>query len=54
MIDEARRRRPDRSLRTTIASFNERAQHLVRKLAFRETQIFRNPAGREFVIFVGD
>lgn len=53
VIDEAAKRRPDAAtLRTTIAAFNERAQHLVRQLGFGETQIFRNPAGREFVVFV--
>jgi ribosomal-protein-alanine N-acetyltransferase len=52
IIDEAQRRRPDAPLRTTIAAFNERAQHLIRKLGFAETQIFRSPAGREFVVFV--
>jgi ribosomal-protein-alanine N-acetyltransferase len=52
VIDEAQQRWPDQPLRTTIAAFNERAQHLVRKFGFSETEIFRNPSGREFVVFV--
>lgn len=54
ICDEARRRWPDRPLRTTVAAFNERSQSVVRALGFREVDIFRNPSGREFVIFVSD
>jgi len=50
VTDEAERRHPDVPLRTTVAAFNERALRLVRKAGFREQEIFRNPAGREFVI----
>jgi [ribosomal protein S18]-alanine N-acetyltransferase len=53
VCDEARSRWPDKLLRTTVAAFNERSQHLVRKLGLQEVEIFRNPAGREFVVFVG-
>jgi len=51
-LDEAQRRWPEKQLRTTVAAFNERAQHLVRKTGFREVEVFRNPAGREFVVYV--
>ncbi len=53
VICEANRRWKRRPLRTTIASFNERSTNLVRKFRFREVEVFRNPAGREFVIFLG-
>jgi RimJ/RimL family protein N-acetyltransferase len=53
VICEAHRRWKRLPLRTTIASFNERSTNLVRKFRFREVEIFRNPAGREFVIFLG-
>ena len=53
VCDEARRRWPGKPLRTTVAAFNERSQHLVRKLGLQEVEIFRNAAGREFVVFVG-
>jgi RimJ/RimL family protein N-acetyltransferase len=52
VCDEARRRWPGTPLRTTVATFNERSAQLVRKLGFREVEIFRNPANREFVVFV--
>jgi RimJ/RimL family protein N-acetyltransferase len=52
VCNEARARWPGHRLRTTIAAFNERSQRIVRKLGFQETQIFRNPANREFVVFV--
>ena len=54
VCDEARRRWPGRQLRTTVATFNERSAHLVRKLGFQEVEIFRNSPGREFVVYVGD
>jgi RimJ/RimL family protein N-acetyltransferase len=53
VICEAHKRWKRRPLRTTIASFNERSASLVRKFRFLETEIFRNPANREFVIFLG-
>jgi RimJ/RimL family protein N-acetyltransferase len=52
VIDEARRRWPGKPLRTTVAAFNERAQQLVRKAGFQETEVFVNPAGREFLVYV--
>lgn len=52
VLAEAARRFPERPLRTTVAAFNERAQHLVRKLGFQEVELFANPAGREFTIFI--
>ncbi len=54
VCDEARRRWPGEPLRTTVAAFNERAQSVVRKMGYREVEIFRNPSGREFVVFLGD
>jgi RimJ/RimL family protein N-acetyltransferase len=53
VICEANRRWKRRPLRTTIASFNERSTQLVRRFRFQETEVFRNPAGREFVVFLG-
>jgi [ribosomal protein S18]-alanine N-acetyltransferase len=53
VCDEGRRRWPGKPLRTTVATFNERSAHLVRKLGFQETEIFLNPAGREFVVYLG-
>jgi RimJ/RimL family protein N-acetyltransferase len=52
VCDEAGRRWPGEKLRTTVATFNERSQHVVRKMGFQEVEIFRNPSGREFVVFV--
>lgn len=52
ICDEARRRWPGRRLRTTVAAFNERSRSVVCALGFREVEIFRNPSGREFVVFV--
>jgi RimJ/RimL family protein N-acetyltransferase len=52
VCDEARRRWPGKPLRTTVATFNERSQHVVRKMGFQEVEMFLNPAGREFVVFV--
>ncbi|MEX2392883.1 MAG: GNAT family protein [Actinomycetota bacterium] len=52
VCDEARTRWPGHPLRTTIAAFNERSQRIVRKLGFKEIEIFRNPANREFVVFL--
>ena len=52
LIDEAKRRAPDKPLRTTIASFNERAQRLVRKAGFQEIEVLSSPAGREFVVYL--
>ena len=52
VLEEAVRRFGERTLRTTVASFNERSMHLMRKVGFQETAMFRNPAGREFVILV--
>lgn len=49
--DEARKRWPDGRLRTTVAAFNERSHHLVKKLGFEEAGGFKNPAGLEFVVF---
>jgi [ribosomal protein S18]-alanine N-acetyltransferase len=54
VFNEARTRWPGHPLRTTIAAFNERSQRIVRKLGFQETEIFRNPSNREFVVFVSD
>lgn len=54
VMDEARKRWPGRKLRTTVASFNERSMHLVRKCGLSEVEVFRNPAGREFVVLIGD
>jgi RimJ/RimL family protein N-acetyltransferase len=54
VCNEAHARWPGHRLRTTIAAFNERSQRVVRKLGFRETEIFRNPSNREFVVFVAD
>lgn len=53
VICEAQRRWKRRPLRTTVASFNERSAHLVRKFRFQEVEVFRNPAGREFVVYIG-
>lgn len=47
----AAERHPGLPLRTTVASFDERTLDVVRRLGFRETEIFRNSAGREFVVF---
>jgi RimJ/RimL family protein N-acetyltransferase len=52
MLQEAERRFGEQPLRVTVASFNERSMHLMRKVGFQETAMFRNPAGREFVILV--
>jgi ribosomal-protein-alanine N-acetyltransferase len=54
VMDEARRRWPGKPLRTTVASYNERSMHLVRKCGFGEVEVFRNPSGREFVVFMHD
>jgi RimJ/RimL family protein N-acetyltransferase len=54
VIDEARARWPAKPVRTTVAAFNESAQHLVRKAGFREVELFSNPAGREFVVYLLD
>lgn len=51
-LDEAHERWPGKRLRTTIAAFNERAQHLVRKAGFGEVEIFRSPTGREYIVYV--
>jgi RimJ/RimL family protein N-acetyltransferase len=52
VLAEAAQRYPGRPLRTTVAAFNERAQHLVRTIGFQEIELFRNPAGREFTVFL--
>ena len=52
-ICEVQRRWKRRPMRATVASFNERVTHLMRKFRFREVEIFRNPSGREFVVFIG-
>ena len=52
LIDEAQRRSAGKPLRSTIAAFNERAQQLVRRAGFKEVELFSNPAGREFVVYV--
>ena len=54
VMEEARKRWPGKKLRTTVASFNERSMHVVRKCGLQEVEVFRNPAGREFVVLVGD
>jgi RimJ/RimL family protein N-acetyltransferase len=53
VICEAQRRWKRRPLRTTIASFNERSASVVRKLRFQEVEVFRDPTGREFVVYLG-
>ncbi len=50
VLEEAGRRFGGRPLRTTIAAFNERAQHLVMRAGFQEVERFANPAGREFLV----
>lgn len=52
VCDEALRRWPGRALRTTVATFNERSAHIVRRLGFEEVETFVNPAGREFVVYL--
>ncbi len=49
---EARKRWPGKPLRTTVATFNERSAHVIRKMGFQEVEIFVNPSGREFVVFL--
>jgi len=51
VIAEARRLDPGKLLRTTVAAYNERARRMVERAGFRETEIFRSPAGREFVVY---
>ena len=53
VICEVQRRWKRRAIRTTASSFDEGWIHILRTFRFRETEIFRSPAGREFVIFLG-
>lgn len=52
VIAEAERRWPGVPQRTTVAAFNERAMRMVFRAGFTESEIFRSPQGREFVVLV--
>ena len=51
-LEEAERRYPGRPQRTTVAAFNERAQRMVFRAGFAETERFRSPQGREFLVLL--
>jgi RimJ/RimL family protein N-acetyltransferase len=51
VCDEARRRWPGKPLRTTVATFNERSQHVVRKMGFQEVEMFCHN-NRDFMVYV--
>ena len=51
-ITEASRRFPGLPLRVTIATFNERARHLAGSLGLDETERFKGPQRRDYVVLV--
>jgi hypothetical protein len=53
VICEVQRRWKRRTIRTTVSSFDEPWIHVLRTLRFKEVDLVRDGAGREFVVFIG-